>query len=616
MNEPKVAIIELIANAWDAGATEVKINWPLNDGEQFFISDDGHGMTEAEFEKRFMTLAYERNSDIGAFAIIPESHKQKIAVRPAFGRNGKGRLASFAFGESFNVQTTNGGRELTFNVFIDSNNQLAFRKIIEKVGAITHGTKIFIDRALKPRLNAENAKKEIGMRFLVDPHFNVFLNGDKISFEDIPEDHIHNLNVSVPEVGSFEIRVIDVQTTDKTTQLHGIAWHVKNRLVGECTWKGSGSEHLIDGRKAAAKRYIFIVKADCLEEAVAADWTSFLPYNEKYKKAVAKIYDEIRAYLLEITKEQREDTFSDIENSTRPLLRKMGIANREKWEKFIREVQEECPSIGAEELEKIGGLLAKLETTESKYSLIHTLANASVNDLNNLNAILNKWDIDLVKLVLDEIEWRSELLERLQTKVINSRTDEVQELQPLFHRGLWIFGPEYETIEYTSNKGMTTVIQHLFGGKGVQGSLTRPDFAILPDSTVGLYTLPKYDHNFSEVGIDRLTIIELKRPGIAIGREQKGQAWGYVKELYAKGMLKDYSSVTCFVLGSELEPLESEVTKEKGDKVIIIPMVYDTVIRRAKSRLLNLHDKIIQAPFLKDERIKAYMDDKAQQVLF
>lgn len=38
----------------------------------------------------------------------------------------------------------------------------------------------------------------------------------------------------------------------------------------------------------------------------------------------------------------------------------------------------------------------------------------------------------------------------------------VQELQPLFKRGLWIFGPEFETIEFTSNVGMTKVVQNCF----------------------------------------------------------------------------------------------------------------------------------------------------------
>ncbi len=607
--------MELIANAWDAGATEVHISWPVKNGEQFSISDNGHSMTETEFQKRYMQLAYERTKDIGSFALIPEDHKDKIGIRPAFGKNGKGRLGGFAFGDTFHIETITNTKKILFEVFIDSNNQLAFQKEIEGSANIPHGTKVYVNNALKPKMSAEQAKKEIGMRFLVDPNFNVYLNNEKISFEDIPDDHIKSIEMDIKDVGKFTITIIDVQATDKTTQLHGIAWQVKKRLVGECTWRGSGSEHLIDGRKMAAKRYIFIVNADSIEDAVMPDWTAFNPANTKFKKASAEIHENIKNHILDLTKEQREATFKDIEKNTKQSLRQMGIASREKWEKFIKEIQEECPSIGIDELEKIANLLAKLETTESKYSLIHTLSNATVEDLNNLHTLLQKWDIDLAKVVLDEIEWRSKLLDNLQTKVLNKNTDEVQELQPLFHRGLWIFGPEYETIEYTSNKGMTQVIQQLFGGKET-GTSRRPDFAILPDSTVGLYTLPKYDNEtFAEIGVDRLTIVELKRPDIPIDRQQKTQAWDYVKELFSKGLLKNYSRVMCFVLGSELDPLESEKTEEMNGRVTILPLEYDIVIRRAKSRLLNLHEKIKHAPFLQDSRLKTYMDEKAQTTL-
>jgi hypothetical protein len=103
MNDSKVAIIELIANAWDAGATKVSINWPISEGELFSIRDNGHGMTDLQFKSRFRTLAYDRVKELGEYALIPEDHKNLINKRPIFGRNGKGRLSGFAFGEIFNV---------------------------------------------------------------------------------------------------------------------------------------------------------------------------------------------------------------------------------------------------------------------------------------------------------------------------------------------------------------------------------------------------------------------------------------------------------------------------------------------------------------------------------
>jgi hypothetical protein len=615
-SDVKVAIMELIANSWDAGATEVEIQWPEEEGQTFSIKDNGHGMSESQFNKRFRTLAYNRAREQGGYAEIPQEFKNLIAKRPAFGKNGKGRLAGFAFGETYFVKTSRDGKENSFKVFKDPSNTLAFQKINETVTSSQHGTEVYLDYSLKPFLSADEARMEIGMRFLTDPHFKVKLNGVEITFSDIPETNITTFNLLVDEVGTIKITVIDVQSTDRTTQQHGIAWHVKRRLVGECTWKGSGSEHLIDGRRVAAKRYIFIVNADCLEEAVSPDWTVFLQTNTKYKKSFPLVQESIRNYILRLTKEQREESFRTIEESNKPALKRMGLVSREKWEKFIKNVQEECPSIGMDDLEKLGALLANLENTESKYQLISVLASSSPEELDSLTEILQKWDIDFAKIVLDEIEYRTTLLEKLQSKVLNKNSDEVQELQPLFHRGLWIFGPEYETIHFTSNQGMTNVIQTLFGENEIKGSRNRPDFAILPDGSVGLYSFSKFDSEGGEIGIDRLTIVELKKPEIPIGNEQKNQAWKYVKELMDKGLLKPYSKVICFVLGSQLEAHESDERTEKDGAVRIIPMDYDTVIRRAKSRLLNLYDKVKNVSFLEDTRMRQYLQEKAQMELF
>lgn len=612
INDQKIAIIELIANAWDAGSTEVKIQWPIKEGDTFSISDNGHGMTETDFNRRFRTLAYDRTRSQGNFAEIPHSHKTVLSKRPTFGRNGKGRLAALAFGDYFFVHTAKEGFENKFKVNKDYSTVLSFQKTGEQVATSYHGTAVVVDKSIRAGLEESEARKEIGMRFLADPHFKVFLNGIEVSFDDIPEENIEKLVVNVPEVGMIKITIIDVHTTDKTTHLHGIAWHVKRRLVGECTWKGSGSEYLIDGRRVAAKRFVFIVEADCLDGAVLPDWTAFITSDPKYKKAFPLVQEAIRTHLLKLTEAQREESFKEIEDSMRVTLKSVGIVPREKWEKFVKAAQEECPSISQDDLHKLSTLLINLENSESKYSLIDYLSRTTSDQLDDLNGLLQKWDIDFAKIVLDEIEYRTTLLEKLQAKVLNKNTDEVQDLQPLFHRGLWIFGPEYETIQFTSNKGMTSVIQELYGDSSIKGSRNRLDFAILPNSTIALYSFAKFDDQGGEIGVNRLTVFELKKPDIPIGDEEKSQPWKYVNELYKKGLLRADSKATCFILGSEIDPNEADTRTYKDGAVKVIPLTYDTVIRRAKSRLLNLHDKIVNVTFLEDTRVRQYLLEKSQ----
>ncbi len=89
MSDPTVALVELVANAWDAYATEVEIQWPCQDpAAHFYIRDNGVGMTQAEFELRWRTIDYDRMVHQGQQA-LPPADLQGLP-RPVYGRNGKG----------------------------------------------------------------------------------------------------------------------------------------------------------------------------------------------------------------------------------------------------------------------------------------------------------------------------------------------------------------------------------------------------------------------------------------------------------------------------------------------------------------------------------------------
>ncbi|PXF29054.1 hypothetical protein WH50_22735 [Pokkaliibacter plantistimulans] len=125
------------------------------------------------------------------------------------------------------------------------------------------------------------------------------------------------------------------------------------------------------------------------------------------------------------------------------------------------------------------------------------------------------------------------------------------------------------------------------------------------------YSYHKYDEEGGEVGIDRLVVVELKKPGIAISTDEKAQCWKYVSELLKKGLISRDTKVTCFVLGSEIDPFERDARKENNDRCTIQPLDYQVVIARAKSRLLRLYDRVKGAPFLEKQREE--LDKESQQ---
>lgn len=87
---------------------------------------------------------------------------------------------------------------------------------------------------------------------------------------------------------------------------------------------------------------------------------------------------------------------------------------------------------------------------------------------------------------------RLTLISKLQGLIHVRETDEVHELQPLFERGLWMFGPEYEAVDFRSNRGMAEVIRNFFGKTGADVSRNRPDFVALTESSIGAYAADHY----------------------------------------------------------------------------------------------------------------------------
>ena len=608
LHDPVSAIVELVANGWDAGATRVDIDWPLVSGDLLRVRDTGEGMTEEQFLRRWLTLSYDRVREQGETVAVVG--RPDYSRRHTFGRNGIGRFAAFCFGTEYTVITAAAGKQVTYLVKRGIEKPIVLEKRAE-VDSVTTGTNIEVVQGGQAPLPADFIRAELGKRFLTDPAFAVFVSSERVDFEDIGQEGVETLYVDVEGLQPIRILMIDSERTDRTTKQHGVAWHVKGRLVGKCGWSGNGFDDLVDGRRIEAKRYTFIIFADALAstDAVKGDWSGFNEDNALYQRTRASVLPALRERLLALAKDRREETTLELRHTNRETLRQMTPLSRQKWNTFVVKVQEECPSLSQPELQSLSGVLANLEISHSRYGLLHKLHELNPDQLDDLHKILEDWTVDMAKIVLDEIRGRMRLIEELRIKTASENTLEVQDLQPLFREGLWIFGPEFETIHFTSNEGMTSVIQDLFGRKDLMGSRNRPDFAVLPDGTVGLYSYPEYDDQGGEIGPAKLVVVELKAPDVPIGDNEKGQCWKYIRELIQKGLLSERTKVQGFVLGRTINQVDREERTEYGGRVRILPLDFGTVLQRADSRLLKLRDKIKSAPFLQNIEIDQFLSE-------
>ena len=116
---PVPAIAELVANAWDAMAKEVKISIPTEKAftttDVIVVEDDGHGMTHAECNAKYLVVGRDRRSKEGDLSQPFGTMKR----RKVMSRKGIGKLAGFGIATVVEVRTIKDGVITHFKMDFD-----------------------------------------------------------------------------------------------------------------------------------------------------------------------------------------------------------------------------------------------------------------------------------------------------------------------------------------------------------------------------------------------------------------------------------------------------------------------------------------------------------------
>ncbi|MFG1670963.1 ATP-binding protein [Streptomyces sp. Y7] len=182
---------ELVANAWDADANKVSIEWGDN-GDEITIEDDGVGMTREELNERYLTVAYKKRDREGK---ISPRHN-----RPFMGRKGIGKLSVFSLAGEVEVYSAKSGERNGFRIKLNELKQSIAEKkryhptpveIPEDFPA--EGTRIVLRELNRKRtgVSVTALRRRIARRFDVlgyaddDPaRFVIEIDGRPVTYED------------------------------------------------------------------------------------------------------------------------------------------------------------------------------------------------------------------------------------------------------------------------------------------------------------------------------------------------------------------------------------------------------------------------------------------------
>lgn len=592
VHSPEIALTELVANAWDAGATRVEILIPDDYNLKLVVEDNGTGLTKEQFENRWMRLGYNRIKHQGKNVIFPPN---VVGKRLAYGRNGVGRHGLLCFNNEYTVITNSEGKQSKFVISTKNENQPFIIKEYSFDKSTTFGTRLEVI-VTKNLPKPEKILEIISARFLHDPNFIISINKQTVLLEE-HSGLIDSTEIKVDDI-SLMAHFIDSQKSARSTLYQGIAFWQSNRLVGEPSWV-LGNEVVIDGRTKFAKRYTVVVKTNDLAEYIFEDWTGF-----KKVETVDKVYAEVISYVnkmfSEIAKDSIEETKQQIKSDFSSEFSNLTPLAKYEVNEAIEAITIAHPTAKPETISIAVEAIINLEKSRTGKELLVKLAKLSDDDISGLNSLLEKWSVRDALSVLDEIDNRISVIEAIRKLSKDEDVDELHVLHPLVTAARWLFGPEFESAEYSSNRQLQSAVETVFkkkiGKEVFNNHRKRPDIVVLNDATASITGTEVFDNETGLSTVNKVLIIELKRGKFKLTREERNQAQGYVEDFVNCGSLIGTPYIEAFVVGEsfseKIQPISTVQNENKVEMGKIRITTFGQLVDTAAKRLFGLRQKL------------------------
>ena len=592
VNSPEIALTELVANAWDAGATIVNIIIPNEYGGKLIIEDNGTGLTKDQFLTRWMKLGYNRLKHQGKNVLFPKGVEGK---RFAYGRNGIGRHGLLCFNNEYSVITNSEGIKSKFIITTLNESQpfVIKENIFEKSKTAGTRLEVIVNKNLP---KSDRMLDIISARFLHDPKFKVSINKKTVPLEQLTG-LINSKPILVGKT-NLTAHFIDSQKSGRSTIYQGVAFWQGGRLVGEPSWI-LGTEFILDGRTKYAKRYTIVVETNDLADFIIEDWTGF-----KKDEHMNAVYAAVGEYVNEmfgiIASDNIEETKQQIRSDYASDYAILSPLAKYELNEAIESITITHPTAKQESISIAVEAIINLEKTRNGKDLLVKLSKLTEDDISGLNELLNKWSVRDALSVLDEIDNRISVIEAIRKLSRDKDVDELHVLHPLVTGARWLFGPEFESAEYSSNRQLQNAVEIVFktkiDKKVFNNHRKRPDIVVLPNSTISITGTESFDLDSSLSTVNRILLIELKKGGSKLSRDERNQATGYVEDFMNCGALIGNPHIEAFVIGAEfsekVQPMTTVSNENKVELGKVRISTFAQLVDTAEKRLFGLRNTL------------------------
>lgn len=558
-------VTELVANAWDAEATEVDIDLDLQE-KKIVIRDNGHGMNRETIQAKFLTVGYARREKEG-------TDKSLNGKRRVMGRKGIGKLSMFSLARRIDIITRDSGGELVAAAIDVETLQKTIRAgqtyVLESVDpcvvpSLDHGTILVLRELCRDVGKASNYLIErIARRFSVigpSHQFRVRVNGHEITmadrgfYEDIQflwyfdsasDSDVTSLATNLASVDSTPCkrlleRSLDptdprlsirgyIATVDKPRKLRAmdanlnqISIFARGRLFQEDILGEIGNSKVFNNYIVGEIHVDFldddeVDRATASREAIKHDDPRYIMLRSFLAARLSEVEHDWDAWRRALGYEKSEEPNAVVaewlSKLTHPLERKLAeklvtnisntrLSNDEEESRNQKAMLYRSAIVGFEKL-KVRGQLDRLEKVDDVLSPEFAEIFASLNDIEET-------------YYHDITTSRMHVIERFTRIVGDEELEKVAE--EFLFRNLWLLDPTW---------GRVT------GSEETEKVLTEELRRIDPDAGSGA----RLDITF-RTGSGKCVIVELKRPGkfvsfdtlLAQGRKYRNAVLRWIKE--------------------------------------------------------------------------------------
>lgn len=541
---PVAAIAELVANAWDSDAEEVRIELPaaISDDAEIVVKDDGLGMTFEQCDERFLSLGYARR---GANSTERSPEKN----RSILGRKGIGKLAGFGIARLIRVETVSksSGERTVFEMDVD---ELRSGDYVNMGGApidvveyqppdesrkAKRGTKITLKNlSLNRRPPPDSFARSMARRFLLHQagaDFRVFVNGSALPEDDallpvylsFPEayrdgERPDGLSLEgdwgIERVGSHEIkwRIRFFKETIKESDLRGISVYAGVKMIQSPFFfdlsggvSGQHGQQYISGQIQAD--FIDEQKEDHIApERQRVNWThpEIEPLQDWGKS-------RLRTLLRIWVNRTGEDKTRMLKDSGVfwPRLKRLPKHERDTLIRALNRMGE-IQSLTQSTFEEIGNAMLQAWEQGRLRGLITDISATETLDADQLVALLVEADVltslNIAESVKTKLATVTNLRERIESRDLENAVRDYISKHP------WIISPEWET--FAVERSMKTILDEAardarFTPEDLEDLRGRVDLALSSG--------------------DHLLVLEFMRPGLTLDWDHVNRFRRYIR---------------------------------------------------------------------------------------